>query len=99
MDILEQDYPDETHVFVYDNAKTHTAQAQNALSTRKMPVDPNKDFGYFSEKDKNGKLTRRRMGDGQFPGGKPQFLYFPANHQLAGQFKGMRVLIQEHIKE
>ncbi|THV06141.1 hypothetical protein K435DRAFT_816013 [Dendrothele bispora CBS 962.96] len=44
MDILDADYPDEKHVFAYDNATIHTARPANALSARYMPVKPNKSY-------------------------------------------------------
>lgn len=31
-------YPDDDHVFVFDNATTHTARPEGALSARRMPV-------------------------------------------------------------
>jgi len=33
MDILEKHYPNEDHVFIYDNATTHLKRADGALST------------------------------------------------------------------
>src|SRR5882724_13259285 len=35
MDILQEHYPSEKHVFVFDNAMTHLKWADNALSTHK----------------------------------------------------------------
>jgi len=32
MVIIDKDYPDDDHVFFYDNAKTHTARCPDALS-------------------------------------------------------------------
>jgi hypothetical protein len=37
MDLLSKHYPDDDHVFVYDNTTTHLKQADDALSARKMP--------------------------------------------------------------
>lgn len=37
MDLLSKHYPDEDHVFVYDNATTHLKRADDALSARHMP--------------------------------------------------------------
>lgn len=45
MDICAKHYPDDDHVFVYDNATTHLKRADNALSARHMPKFPPK-FGY-----------------------------------------------------
>ena len=38
MDILNNDYPDDEHVFFYDNAKTHTVCQPDTLSARYMTV-------------------------------------------------------------
>ena len=43
MDILDNDYSDDEHVFFYDNAKTHTVRWPDALSTQYMTVRPPKD--------------------------------------------------------
>jgi hypothetical protein len=40
MDILEKDYKDEHHIFVFDNATTHLKRPVDALSATKMPMDP-----------------------------------------------------------
>ena len=42
MDILENHFPDEDHVMVFDNATTHLKCADNALSACKMPKFPPK---------------------------------------------------------
>ncbi|PBK83278.1 hypothetical protein ARMGADRAFT_1048481 [Armillaria gallica] len=91
MDILDHDYPNERHVFAYDNATTHTARAPDALSASKMPAKPSKTF-YCDGNDSV------RMRDGSFPDGSPQSFYFPNNHpdvELRGLFKGMKEIIRE----
>jgi hypothetical protein len=40
MDILQRHFPNEDHVFIFDNATTHTKCAEDALSARKMPKHP-----------------------------------------------------------
>ena len=40
MDILEEHFPDEDHIMVFDNATTHLKRADNALSARKLPKFP-----------------------------------------------------------
>ena len=37
MDILEQYFPDEDHVLIYDNVSTHLKWTDDALSAHKMP--------------------------------------------------------------
>ncbi|KAJ3806804.1 hypothetical protein F5876DRAFT_68648 [Lentinula aff. lateritia] len=63
MDILSEHHSSEEHVFVYDNAKTHTKRADDALSATKMPKGPSKpegegpNFGGSRQKTENGILV------------------------------------------
>jgi len=100
MDILDKDYPDDTHVFFYDNAKTHTVRRPDALSARHMTVKPPKDAAsnfLCSVKDSNSAVRKVPMQDGRFLDDTPQSFYFPNGHPQAGLFKGMRIIIQERI--
>ncbi|KAF9503146.1 hypothetical protein BS47DRAFT_1374494 [Hydnum rufescens UP504] len=45
MDLLDQYYPNEDHVFIYDNVTTHKKQAEDALSARHMLKYPPKRIG------------------------------------------------------
>ncbi len=45
MDILERHYSEEEHVFVFDNATTHTKRAEDVISALKMPKGPSLTFG------------------------------------------------------
>ncbi|TBU64635.1 hypothetical protein BD310DRAFT_963773 [Dichomitus squalens] len=47
MDILSRHYPNEQHVFIFDNAPTHLKRAPDALSARKMSLYPTKPGGPF----------------------------------------------------
>jgi hypothetical protein len=40
MDIVTRHYPEDEHVFVFDNAPSHMKRADNALSTRSMAMKP-----------------------------------------------------------
>ena len=40
MNILQQKYPNEKHVLVFDNAHTHAKRAEDALSAANMPHNP-----------------------------------------------------------
>jgi hypothetical protein len=42
MDILNRHYPEDEHVFVFDNAPLHMKRADTALSARGMPLHPTK---------------------------------------------------------
>ncbi|KAF7372400.1 hypothetical protein MVEN_00101000 [Mycena venus] len=108
MDILSRNYPDEMHVFIFDNATTHTKRAGDALSARKMPKLIPKDGNFLvpaNKVDADGKPVYDAQGDivkinvcmrdGTLPDGTSQPLYFPAGHEHAGKFKGMAVILKE----
>src|SRR5260370_23196775 len=40
IDILQQKYPNDKHVFVFDNAQTHAKCAEDSLSALHMPHNP-----------------------------------------------------------
>ncbi|KAJ3796389.1 hypothetical protein GGU11DRAFT_757552 [Lentinula aff. detonsa] len=96
MDILDTDYPDEQHVFAYDNATIHTARAPNALSATGMPVNPHQNY-LCKVKDRDRQKERTvRIKNGTFRDGTVQELYYPDCHpKYPGWFKGTCVLIQE----
>ncbi|KAJ7614709.1 hypothetical protein DFH06DRAFT_1344041 [Mycena polygramma] len=92
MDILERDYPDEKHVFIFDNATTHTKRADDALSARNMPkftpkegkenwlLTVNKlDASGKQVYNSAGKLVKTKvpMRDGVKPNGDAHPFYFP----------------------
>ncbi|GLB37418.1 hypothetical protein LshimejAT787_0404690 [Lyophyllum shimeji] len=109
MDICTEFYPEYDHVFIYDNATTHLKRPDGSLSARKMPKNAPKpghnwlveitkrDAAGKPEYDLNGNLTKIKipMGDGQFPDGTPQSLYFQAGHPRAGVFKGTATILEE----
>jgi hypothetical protein len=110
MDIVEFLFPDDQHVFIFDNATTHAKRADGALSARYMPKGtskPGKNWMISINKHdsdgklvygSDGKLVKEKicMGDATLPDGRPQQLYFPANHPThPGLFKGMAVILEE----
>jgi hypothetical protein len=101
--ITQARYPDFTHVFVYDNAPSHTKHPPGSISTRKMPKSPNTNF-LFPSKDTRGQDAKVRMEDGRLSDGTRQPFYFPNNHPTSpGWFKGMAEILRErglaHIAE
>jgi hypothetical protein len=111
MDILERYYPDEDHVFVFDNATTHTKRAETALSATKMPLHATSsrfqmwgvDVNIIGSDGKpvygsDGKVKKQRvcMGDGFF-NGQTQSLYFTPNDDSRREFvfKGMIRILAE----
>jgi hypothetical protein len=99
MSILEKDYPDEDHVLVFDNVRTHLKRADDALSARTMPKWPSSTWGVsVSTNGPDGKPLKGkiRMGDGRLPNGDPQSLYFPEGpNDKSGWFKGMSQILVE----
>jgi len=109
MDILEQHFPDDKHVLLFDNATTHQKRADDALSATKMPKFTPKEGTNWGVKTNvigadgkpvyglDGKLlkTTVRMADGEFADGTPQEFYYPAGHPREFIFKGMSVILQE----
>lgn len=91
MDICQKYYPDEDHIFIYDNATTHLKRADNALSARKMPKNipkPGTNWGIeVNKRGEDGKIVhgadgkplkvKIKMGNGYFANGSPQEFYFP----------------------
>ncbi|KAF8601302.1 hypothetical protein BDV93DRAFT_446005 [Ceratobasidium sp. AG-I] len=95
--IVKEQYPDEDHVFIFDNATIHTKVPDNTPIIAKMTLGP-------SAKVKgeaigpSGEKTKIDMAPLLFPNGSPQYLYYPDNHlvqSLRGAFKGLAVLLQE----
>ncbi|PPQ91313.1 hypothetical protein CVT25_006593 [Psilocybe cyanescens] len=104
--LVKKYYCDEDHVFVFDNARTHTKRAEGALSALKMPKGPSANFGVdvndLTEDGKlkykpDGKILKKRvpMSNGRFADGTEQEFYFPAGHPQVGLFKGMAVILDE----
>jgi hypothetical protein len=104
MAILRKHYPNEDHVFVFDNATTHLKRADDALSARNMPkscrewgVDtPVKDARGKAVIGPDGKVVMMKvhMSNGFF-NGAPQEFYWPEGHESAGKFKGMVQILEE----
>lgn len=95
--IVKKMYPNEDHVFVFDNATIHTKQPENAAIVSKMTLGP-------SDKVKNdgigpsGEKIKVNMAPTTLPNGSLQEFYHPENHSqksLQGQFKGLKKLLEE----
>ncbi|KIJ14820.1 hypothetical protein PAXINDRAFT_155912 [Paxillus involutus ATCC 200175] len=106
MVILEKDYADEDHIFIFDNATTHLKRADDALSACHMPkscrawgVERNKkDAEGKAVYSADGKLAKEKipMKNGTFVDGSPQNFYYPPDHLSAGLFNlGMAKVLEE----
>ena len=114
MDILEKHYPNEEHVFIFDNATTHTKRADGALSARYMPKGTSKwETNWGVEVNQceldgkliyapNGQIAKMKvcMMGAKLPNGSDQSLYFKSGPNT-GLFKGMAIILQERglVKE
>ena len=79
IDILKKHYPHEKHVFVYDNATTHTRRPPDALSARKLTVKPS---NFLSTSKVDGVVMKCSMRDGKFLDGTNQsFILDPMIHE------------------
>ncbi|KAJ7061623.1 hypothetical protein C8F01DRAFT_1286424 [Mycena amicta] len=96
-------YPNNEHIFMYDNTSTHLARPETARSTLKMTLGPSAAFCIKkTDVGENGKETVRklRMDDGWYYAEDmvtqiPQSFYFPTGHPLACQFKGIKHILTE----
>ena len=108
MEILTANYSDEEHVFVFDNAKTHSKRPEGSQSAMRMTKGPSANF--FVEVNDigddrrlqyspDGKILKKKipMSNGRFADGQEQQFYWPADcgNKLAGQFKGMVWILEE----
>ncbi|KAF8593252.1 hypothetical protein BDV93DRAFT_460945 [Ceratobasidium sp. AG-I] len=95
VELVQHEYPDKYHVFVYDNARTHTKRTPTFPCARYMTKGPSDRFA-VEVVDTNGDKKRVRMDNPTFPDGSIQSLYFPENHPThPRQFKGMVELLKE----
>lgn len=62
IDILEKDFPEYKHVFVYDNTKTHSKCFEDAISARQMPKGRQPWLLKVDHRDENGNLVYAEDG-------------------------------------
>ena len=109
MNIIKKHYPHDDHIFIFDNTPTHVKRASDAISACNMPINPSAPGKNWLVKvlsldndgkqifDASGKRVSKSipMAPGTFAEGTPQLFYFPDGHRQAGQFKGMRIILEE----
>ena len=87
MAIFKEKHPNDQMLIIFDNATTHQARAQDALSVLKMPCWP---------KLWVTKKQTCKMRNGLFRDGTSQAFYYPNNHPTyPGYFKGMAKILEE----
>ena len=85
MEIVQKYYPQDQHMFIFDNATTHSKRPVMAPSARKMMKNPSKSFGAEVTIMDNGKIQYllngkpqkhvMQMGLGKFADESPQSFY------------------------
>jgi hypothetical protein len=92
-----EEFPDEEHVFFFDNATTHTKLPENAPVVSRMTLGPS--LKVWGEKTgSTGEKIKVKMTGAKFADGSPQDLYYPRNHRkpdLRGAFKGLAKILEE----
>ncbi|KAG9088549.1 hypothetical protein FRC07_012517, partial [Ceratobasidium sp. 392] len=95
--MIMEKYPDEDHVFFFDNATTHTKAPPDTPNPARMTLGPSQNV-YGEAKGPSGEKIRVKMAPITFSDGSPQDLYYPADHpqpRLRGAFKGLAKLLEE----
>ncbi|KIK55116.1 hypothetical protein GYMLUDRAFT_128853, partial [Collybiopsis luxurians FD-317 M1] len=106
--IIKKHYPNDEHVFVYNNATIHAKCKDGTPSTSLMPKNPSSGWGVWdNDVDANGKpqygpdrkkLKKIQMTNGKFANGRPQSFYFADDYELVrlhGYFKGTKCILEE----
>ncbi|KAG2064344.1 hypothetical protein BDR04DRAFT_1130802 [Suillus decipiens] len=102
MDIVQTSWPNEDHMFVFDNVTTHLKCPNGSLGIPKVGTN----WGVeVTARNLAGKIiygtdgkpskTKIRMANGTFKDGSAQSLYFPEGHACRGVFKGMATILEE----
>ncbi|CCO31561.1 hypothetical protein RSOLAG1IB_10954 [Rhizoctonia solani AG-1 IB] len=97
MSIVKQQYPDEEHVFVFNNATIHTKLPESAPNVYKMTLGPSQKVK-GEEVGPSGETIGIEYAPVTLPDGRIQQLYHPSNHlntKLRGAFKGMALILEE----
>jgi hypothetical protein len=96
IELVKAKYPDAEHVFVYDNATTHTKRRDDIPNPSKMTLGPSNNVGDIIGTNAEGQKIRVRMADAKFADGSPQALYYPPDHKkYPGYFKGIAAILCE----
>lgn len=105
--IVQETFPDYTHVFIYDNAPSHTKRLEDTISAKTMPKGEVEHFPCpYTVKGTGQRVVPPRMEPGRLPDGTAQSFYYPDDYERPdrrGWFKGMAQILKErglgHIAE
>lgn len=94
IELAKKEFPQYDHIFVYDNAPTHTKKSPTAPSAR--PMTKNVSDLRVQVEGSDGQKERVRMDDAILPNGSIQSFYYSDKHSVhPGKFKGMVQLLRE----
>ncbi|KAG8730978.1 hypothetical protein FRC10_002149 [Ceratobasidium sp. 414] len=94
--IVKAKYPNAEHVFVFDNATTHTKKREDIANPLKMTLGPSNNIGDVASLGADGRKLRVRMEGARFADGSQQDLYYPLDHaKYPGYFKGLTEILRE----
>ncbi|CCO37871.1 hypothetical protein BN14_12031 [Rhizoctonia solani AG-1 IB] len=97
MTLVKKQFPNEDHVFIFDNATIHTKLPETVPNVSKLTLGPSQkvkgeEFGPSGEK------IPVNYAPAVLPDGTIQQLYHPLDHpieKLQGAFKGMALILEE----
>ncbi|KAF8675171.1 hypothetical protein RHS04_06754 [Rhizoctonia solani] len=95
--IVKKHYPNEDHVFIFNNATTHTKLPESAPNINRMMLGPLQKVG-GEEVRASSEKVRIDYAPAILLDGTMQQLYHPLDHQnkkLQGAFKGMALILEE----
>ncbi|KEP45062.1 DDE family endonuclease [Rhizoctonia solani 123E] len=97
MAIVKKRYPNEDHVFVFDNATIHSKLPETTPNVNKMTLGPSEKVGGDGI-GPSGQKIKVKYAPAILPDGTIQQLYHPLDHpieELRGTFKGMAQILAE----
>ncbi|KAB5596223.1 hypothetical protein CTheo_208 [Ceratobasidium theobromae] len=95
--VVSEAYPNEDHLFIFDNATTHTKLPDDAPVVGKMTLGPSFKVGGESMTS-TGEKIKINFTPGKFSDESPQEFYYPVDHpkkELQGAFKGLAKILEE----
>ncbi|EUC55063.1 DDE family endonuclease, partial [Rhizoctonia solani AG-3 Rhs1AP] len=97
MSIVKKQYPNEEHVFIFDNATIHTKLPGNTPNVPKMTLNPSQKVK-GDEIGPSGEKMKVEYAPAILPDGSIQQFYHPKDHpnvDLKGAFKGLTLILKE----
>ncbi|KAG9127252.1 hypothetical protein FRC07_015158, partial [Ceratobasidium sp. 392] len=97
LEIVKEKYPDEEHLFVFDDAPIHTRLPDDAPLVALVTLKVSKKVKAETISPEGEKI-KINMAPARFADGSPQELYYPMDYPkvlLRGQFKGLTTLLEE----